>query len=196
MVNVIWLLLLLSGILVAALNGNLPLVTTAAFDAVTYAVKVAIELIGVISLWLGLLKIAERANLVRLISKLVAPVASLIFPEVPRNHPAFFAIIMNLAANVLGLGNAATPFGLKAMEHLQELNSQKDTASPAMITFLALNTSCITLVPTLVISLRSQAGSADPAEIIGATVLATCCGTVFAIFLNSVLKRKYFHKKY
>jgi spore maturation protein A len=130
----------------------------------------------------------------RILAKFIAPFARRLFPDVPRDNPALSAIIMNLAANILGLGNAATPFGLKAMEHLQEINPDKEAASPAMITFLALNTSCITIVPTLVISLRVQAGSVNPTEIIGATILSTAIGTVCALIFNGFFRRRYFRK--
>lgn len=195
MLNVIWLLLLGGGIIYAALNGNIEAVTSAAFTAATESVRMAIELCGVLCLWLGLLKLAEEAGLVRIIARLISPLVRRLFPDVPPNHPALFAIIMNIAANLLGLGNAATPFGLKAMEHLQSLNPDKSSASPAMITLLALNTSCITLVPTLVISLRTQAGSALPTDIVPATIIATSIGTCFAILFDRCLRRKYFGGK-
>lgn len=188
MLNIIWLFLLGGGILFAAINGNIEAVTEAAFAATADVVSLALNMCGVLCLWLGMLKLAEDAGLVRIIARVISPLVRRLFPEVPRDHPAIFAIVMNIAANMLGLGNAATPFGLKAMEQLQKLNPDKDTASNSMITFLALNTSCITLVPTLVISLRAQAGSALPTDIIAPTVTATAVGTCFAICFDRYLR--------
>jgi len=192
LVNIIWFILLAGGIILSMFNGKVDVISNAAFAAAGNSVAIVIEITGVICLWMGLLRLAEASGLVNIIAKLAAPIARLLFPDVPRDHPAFFAILMNLAANVLGLGNAATPFGLKAMQYLQELNPDKKSASASMITFLALNTSCITLIPTLVISLRVQAGSASPTEIIGATIFATCIGTTFAVFFDRILRRRYF----
>ncbi|MGI6678835.1 MAG: nucleoside recognition domain-containing protein [Dehalobacterium sp.] len=190
MVNLIWLILLLSGILTAGLNGNIEIVTESAFQAAQTGVKISFEIIGVMTLWLGLLKLAEKSGLVQLISRMVRPLAVLLFPSIPKESPALGSIIMNLSANILGLGNAATPFGLKAMAQLQELNHDKNVASDAMITFLALNTSCITLIPAMVISLRVQEGSANPVEIVGTTILATACGMTCAICADIVLRKR------
>jgi spore maturation protein A len=189
-VNLIWLILLLSGILTAGLNGNIEIVTESAFQAAQTGVKISFEIIGVMTLWLGLLKLAEKSGLVQLISRMVRPLAVLLFPSIPKESPALGSIIMNLSANILGLGNAATPFGLKAMAQLQELNHDKNVASDAMITFLALNTSCITLIPAMVISLRVQEGSANPVEIVGTTILATACGMTCAICADIVLRKR------
>lgn len=193
-VNLIWLVLLLSGIITAGLNGNIEVVTESAFQAAQTGVKISFEIIGVMTLWLGLLKLAEQSGLVQAISRLVRPVALLLFPSIPKDSPALGSIIMNLSANILGLGNAATPFGLKAMAQLQELNQNKNVASDAMITFLALNTSCITLIPAMVISLRVQEGSANPIEIVGTTIIATACATICAICADIILRKKYRNK--
>ncbi len=187
-VNLIWLLLLLVGIGVGVANGQVDAVSNAIFTAAAQGVKITIEITGVLALWMGLLKLAERSGLVNLLASLAAPIVGRLFPQIPRDHPAFGAIIMNLSANLLGLGNAATPFGLKAMEHLQSLNPHPEQASPAMATFLALNTSSFTLVPAMVISLRAQAGSAAPAEIIGATIVATGCGVLCALTLDRIFR--------
>ncbi|MCL1817041.1 MAG: spore maturation protein [Clostridiales bacterium] len=190
MLNIIWLVLLGGGVLYAALNGNIDAVSQAAFAAAGDAVRLGIEMCGVLCLWLGLLKLAEDAGLIRLFARMITPVARLLFPAIPKDDPAISVIVMNIAANMLGLGNAATPFGLKAMEHLQRLNPQKDTASAPMITMLVLNTSGITLIPTLVISLRSQAGSMNPTEIVGATIIASTCGACFAVILDAILRHR------
>ena len=173
MLNLIWLFLILTGLIAAAFNGRIDLVTETCFSAANEGVQVCLDLIGLMTLWLGMLEIARQAGLVRLLSRLLQPLTRLLFPEVPPNHPALGAILMNISANILGLGNAATPFGLKAMEELQKLNPRPDTATDAMCTFLAANTSCITLVPATIVGARVAAGSASPTEIVGPTVLAT-----------------------
>ena len=158
MVNLIWLIMLLSGIAVAAFKGNIEQVTASALQAAELGIEVAIHLMGIMSLWLGLMHIAEKAGLIKSLAKLFSPVIGLLFPSLKPDSPAFGAIIMNLCANILGLGNAATPFGLKAMQELQKENPDPTTASPAMITFLALNTSCITIIPATIIGVRMKAG--------------------------------------
>lgn len=195
MVNLIWLLLLGSGLVVAAANGNMPAISQAAFQAAQDAVRIAFELVGLMALWLGLLHIAEDASLVHLLARLARPLTRLLFPSIPRDHPAIGSIIMNLSASFLGLGNAATPFGLKAMQQMQTLNSKPDTASDAMCTFLALNTSCITIIPATVIGLRVAAASANPTEIIVPTILATTTGTVAAIVADQFFRAYYRHRE-
>ena len=191
MVNVIWLFLLLSGIVVAGLKGSIDVVTSAALNAAGMAVTISLELIGLMALWLGLLKIAEEAGLVMLLGKLVRPITNFLFPSIPREHPAMGAIIMNLSANILGLGNAATPFGLKAMQELQKLNSNPDEASDAMCTFLALNTACITLIPATIIGIRATAGSVNTTEIVGPTIFATTIGTIVAVTADRLFQKRY-----
>jgi len=184
LLNVIWLLLLASGIIVAAINGNIEVVTQAALGAARDAVEVCFNLIGVMSLWLGIMKIAEKGGLINGVAWLLRPLMEKVFPSVPPRHPAMGAIILNLSANVLGLGNAATPFGMKAMQELQSLNHDSDEASAAMCTFLALNTSCITLIPATIIGIRVSFNSANPTEIVGACIFATTCATVVALTLD------------
>ena len=145
------------------------------------AVTLAIGLVGVMSLFLGLMKIAERAGLLLVVAKTLRPLMMRLFPAVPVDHPAMGAMIMNLSANILGLGNAATPFGIRAMEHLDTLNGEKGKATDAMILFLAINTSSVTLLPTGVIALRAAAGSSDPAGIVPTTLFATLVSTTVAI---------------
>ncbi|MEW6621616.1 MAG: nucleoside recognition domain-containing protein [Bacillota bacterium] len=191
MVNLIWLFLLLCGIVVAAINGNIEVVTKSALDAAQTSVTIALELIGIMALWLGILKIAEEAGLVRALAKLVMPITVFLFPSVPKDHPALGSIVMNLSANILGLGNAATPFGLKAMKELQSLNKKPEEASEAMCTFLALNTSCITLIPATIIGIRASAGSNNPSEIVGTTIFATACAMLVAITADRILRHRY-----
>jgi spore maturation protein SpmA len=157
----------------------------AANDAVT----LGIGLIGVLALFLGLMKIIETSGLLNIIAKCLSPLLQRLFPEIPRNHPAMGAMVMNLSANMLGMGNAATPFGLKAMQELEKLNPQPGIASNAMILFLAINTSCVTLLPAKVIALRTAAGSADPASIIATTLFATLCSMVIGIIVTKWIQR-------
>ena len=150
-------------------------------DAAKGSVTLAIGLIGVMALFLGLMKVAESGGLLTIIARLLRPIMVRLFPEVPAEHPAMGAIIMNLAANVMGLGNAATPFGIRAMQELDKLNPYKGTATNSMVLFLAINTSSVTLLPTGVIALRAAAGSSDPAAIMPTTLFATICSTIVAI---------------
>ena len=189
MINLVWVAMIIAGIILAAWQGRPEIITEASFQAARSAVKYAIELMGVMSFWLGMMKIAEEAGLIRSLAKLLRPLMGFLFPSVPTNHPAMGAIVMNLSANILGLGNAATPFGLKAMEELQSLNRDKERATTAMCTFLALNTSCLTILPTMVISLRVSAGSANPTEIIGTTFFATAIGMTLAIIADRLCRR-------
>lgn len=192
MVNYIWLFMIASGVLVAAFNGNIDVVTKAALDGAQTAVKIAINLIAIITFWLGIMKLAEDAGLVRGLAYLVRPLMRFLFPSVPKDHPAMGAIVMNLSANILGLGNAATPMGLIAMQELQKLNhGDKRTASDAMCTFLALNTGCITLIPTTIIGIRLIYGSVNPTEIVGTTIFATACGMTVAIVVDRMFRFMY-----
>ena len=190
MLNFIWLLLLTSGIVIAALNGNIEVVTEAALTAAQGAVKVCFDLIGVMALWLGIMKIAEEGGLIASLAKLVRPVMVRLFPSVPAQHPAMGAIILNISANVLGLGNAATPMGMKAMQELQLLNQGSEEASEAMCTFLALNTSCITLIPATIIGVRLSYGSSNPTEIVGPCIFATAAAMIIAMTLDWWFRKK------
>ncbi len=160
-------------------------------DAAAGSVTLAIGLVGVMALFLGLMKVAEKGGLLVIIAKTLRPLLIRLFPEVPADHPAMGAMILNMAANVLGLGNAATPFGIRAMQQLETLNSQKGTATNAMALFLAINTSSITLLPTGVIALRASAGSVDPAGIVPTTLFATICSTTVAIVAAKFLEKRW-----
>jgi spore maturation protein A len=164
-------------------------ITQAAFDAAGAAVQIAIGLIGIMALWLGMMKIAEAAGLVTLIARAVRPLTIRLFPDIPADHPAVAAMLMNISANMLGLGNAATPFGLKAMEELNKLNPKAGVATNSMCTFLAMNTSCITLIPATAIAVRAASGSANPAIIIGTTVLASLTATIVGVTMAKLLQR-------
>jgi spore maturation protein A len=141
------------------------------------------------TLWLGLMRVAEEAGLVRGLARVARPVMRRLFPEVPADHPAMGAMLMNISANVLGLGNAATPFGVKAMQALESLNPRPGTATDAQALFCALNTASVQLVPASVIALRAAAGSRAPGEIIGATILASLCGAAAAVLAAKLLAR-------
>lgn len=195
MLNLIWLFLILGGIAVATFNGKIDLVTETFFNAANEGVRVCLDLIGLMTLWLGMLEVAKQAGLISLIARLLRPITVFLFPDVPPNHPALGAIIMNISANILGLGNAATPFGLKAMEELQKLNPRPDTATDAMCTFLAVNTSCITLIPATIIGVRVAAGSSEPAEVVGPTIFATGFSMLTVLVLDilwrTILRPRY-----
>ena len=153
------------------------------------SVELALGLIGVMTLFLGLMKVAEAGGLLRVIAALIRPLMVKLFPEVPAHHPAMGAMILNLSANVMGLGNAATPFGIRAMQELNTLNARPGTATDSMALFLAINTSSVTLLPTGVIALRASAGSADPAGILPTTLFATICSTAAAIIAAKLYAR-------
>lgn len=189
MINYIWAGMLIIGFIVGAITGNLDKVTAAAIDNAETGVSLSLGLIGVMALWLGLMKIAEDAGIIEKLAKLLKPVTVRLFPDVPPEHPAMGAMVMNIAANVLGLGNAATPLGLKAMQELQSLNPQKDTATNAMVMFLAINTSSVTLIAASTIAILSSAGSANPTSIIGPTIVATTVSTVVGVTAAKLLQR-------
>ena len=189
MINYIWCGMIIIGIIVGTLTGNIEAVSTAAIEWAETAVELSLGLIGVMALWLGLMKIAEEAGIVRGMGLLMKPIMVKLFPEVPADHPAMGSIVANMAANFFGLGNAATPLGIKAMQELQDLNENKDEASNAMVMFLAINTSSVTLISSSTIAYRSAAGAANPADIIGPTIVATIVSTAVAIIACKVLEK-------
>lgn len=163
--------------------------TSGVFDSVKFAVTLAIGLVGIMSLWLGLMKIAEKSGLINIVAKAVKPVMIRLFPEVPPDHPAMGSIVMAIAASVLGLGNSATPLGLKAMQELQTLNKVKDTASNAMCMLMAMSTSSVTLIPATIIGIRAAANSSNASEIIAPVILATGISTTVAIVMTKILEK-------
>lgn len=192
MVNIIWFAMMFTGLVVAAATGRMETVTQSMFSSAEKAVSVAISLVSIMTFWLGMMSLVEKSGLINWIVRILKPFARLLYPRVPQDHPAMHAMLMNMSANLLGMGSAATPFGLKAMQELQELNEDPETASDEMCTFLAVNTSSLTLVPTTVVAMRAATGSMNPTEILGATILATFCSTTVAVILDRVL-RKFFH---
>jgi spore maturation protein A len=185
----IWAFLLAASVVAAALRGRVGELTAAAARSAGEAVTLSIGLVGIMALWLGLMRVAEEAGLVRWIARLVAPLLRRLFPQVPAEHPAMGAIVMNVAANVLGLGNAATPFGIRAMQELETLNSRPGTATDAQVMLCAINTASVQLVPATVIALRTAAGSRAPGDIIGPTLLASGCGVTVAVLVAWLLAR-------
>jgi spore maturation protein A len=195
MLNYVWLGLMIIAIVVGAINGKLAEVTTAAFEMAETSVNIALGLIGLMALWLGIMKIAEDSGLVKVMAKIIKPIFKRLFPEVPSDHPAIASILLNLSASWLGLSNAATPLGLKAMEELQKLNKKKDTASNAMVTFLAMNTASITLIPATIIAVRISLNSRNPQEIIATSIFASVVATTVAIIAARLLEKLPVFKK-
>ncbi len=189
MLNYIWSGMLLIGFVVGIINGRLSHVTSAVLDSSKAAVDLSIALLGVMCLWTGVMEIASRAGLIKTIANLIKPVTNMLYPGVPRDHPAMASIVMNMVANFFGLGNAATPLGLKAMNELQKLNPDKGTATDDMCMFLIINTSSIQLIPATLIALRSAAGSSEPTVIIGAVWVTTVCTTVTGIVVGKIFAR-------
>lgn len=190
MVNFIWLFFIVSAFIIGALQGRMEAVTEAAFDGAKTGVTVCFGLISIIVFWLGMMRIAEDSGLLNKLAKLLRPFIRFLFPSVPKDHPAFGYIMSNMSANILGLGNAATPMGIKAMQELQKLNPNPDTATPAMCTLLALNTASITLIPTTLIAIRMSFNSEHPADIVGPTLIATMISTAAAIIVDRWFRRR------
>jgi spore maturation protein A len=189
MLNYIWFGLMAIALVVAAFNGTAAGVTKGAVDSAKVAVEIAIGLIGIMTLWLGIMRVAEKAGLIAMLARLLRPFRRLLFPDVPPDHPAIGAMIMSVSANMLGLNNAATPMGIKAMEELQTINEEKETASNAMVTFMVLNTSGIQFIPATIIGVLAAAGSRNPTAIIATTLIATSCGAVAAVISAKLLQR-------
>lgn len=192
MLNYIWFALIVIGVFVAGLLGNIQGddgIAEGAWASAKVAINLAIGLIGLMMLWLGMLRLAERAGLIRVLARGIRPLMTRLFPDVPAEHPAMGAMIMNMAANMLGLGNAATPLGLKAMNELNRLNPHPGTATNAMCTFLAINTSSVTLIPATAIGLVAAAGIDNPYAIVAPAIGATLCSTIVAILAVKSFQR-------
>jgi spore maturation protein SpmA len=166
-------------------------VTNAVLEYAGTAVTIALGLIGIMALWLGVMKVAEEAGLIKIIARSLKPFTKRLFPEIPSDHPAMSSMIMNISANMLGLGNAATPFGLKAMEEMEKINPNKGTASNSMVTFLAINTAGLTLIPATAIAVRAASGSSNPAIIIGTTIFGALCATVAGVTAAKIIEKFY-----
>ena len=166
-----------------------PAIINSTFDTSKTAFEISLGLTGVLSLWLGIMKIGEKGGVVNAMARLLSPVFTRLFPEIPRNHPVFGNIFMNISANMLGLDNAATPLGLKAMEDLQALNTKKDTASNSMIMFLVLNTSGLTIIPVSIMVYRAQMGAAQPTDIFIPILIATFFSTLAGVIITGLYQR-------
>lgn len=188
MINYIWFFMIASGILVAALDGRIEVVTEAIVRGAEQGITIALGLAGLIAFWSGMMQIAQESGLMAQLARTMRPIGRKLFPDVPPDHPAMGAVLLAMAANVLGLGNACTPLGIKAMEELQKLNPSKDTASNSMCTFVAITASSLTLLPTTIIALRTAAGSADPTAVVGTTIIATTASTAAAIIVDRILR--------
>ena len=166
-----------------------PAIMTSTFDTARTAFEISIGLTGVLSLWMGIMKIGESGGLVAAIARLLSPILCRIFPDIPKGHPAMGTMFMNFSANFLGLDNAATPMGLKAMQELQDLNTKKDTASNPMIMFLVLNTSGMTLIPVSVLLYRAQLGAANPTDVFIPILIATTISTITGLVITAICQR-------
>lgn len=190
MVNIIWVLFIIIGIIYSLISGNFNVINNEILVSGKSALELLLGMLPLLVIWMGLMKVAEEAGIISSISKMMSPILKKIFPSVPNNNPSLGFIASNIAANMAGLGSAATPFGLKAMESLQKLNKDKKVASEAMITFLVLNTSGVTIVPTTIISLRLLYGSVNPSVVLPFCIIATTCSTIGGLTIDYLIRRK------
>ncbi len=190
MVSIIWGFFLVVGVFFSIFTGQIEPLNNQILKGASEGIGILMEMLPVLVLWTGVMKIAEDAGILQKFSNLVRPILHLIFPSLDKDDAALGYIASNIAANALGLGSAATPFGLKAMDELQKKNPKKDTATEAMITFLILNTGGVTIVPTTVIALRLMHGSANPSEIIITSILATACSSISGLFLDYIIRKR------
>ncbi len=191
MVNIIWMILIVVGVFYGILTNNLETINNTIVDSTKISLDMLFKIFPVIALWMGLTKIAEKSGLLEKLSIKLSPLLTKLFPEIPKNHESLSLIASNMIANIFGLGSAATPFGLKAMSSLQKLNKKKDTASRSMITFLVINTSGLTIIPTTIISLRMMYGSLEPTKIVLACIISTLFATIGGILIDRILARRY-----
>ncbi len=189
MVNIIWVGLIVIAIVYSLLSGNIETINSGILTHATSGVNLLLEMMPLIILWTGIMKIAEESGLLKIFARFLNPLLSKLFPSLNKDHKALGYIASNIAANMLGLGSAATPFGLKAMQELDKDNPNKGTASEAMITFLVLNTAGVTLIPTTVIALRLMSGSANPTEIIITSILATSISSISGLTLDYFIRK-------
>lgn len=195
MLNPIWLTLVILAVLLGGATGHLKEVTDAAFEACKTAVMViALPLSGVMALWLGIMRLADKSGMMHVIAKTLRPLLTRLFPDVPADHPAMGSMVMNMAANMLGLANAATPLGLRAMQDLEKLNQRPGTATNAMCTFLAINTGSIQLIPASAVAILAAAGSTQPTAIIGTALIASICTTTVGLLSVKTLEKLPFYR--
>lgn len=190
MVNKIWGFFIISGIIACLVNGKVEILNKEILNSTTSSLDMILKIFPVMALWLGIMNIAKASGLLDKISKAFYPLLRFLFPDIPKNHESLNFISSNIIANMAGLGNAATPFGLKAMKSLQELNKKKDTATRSMITFLVINTSGVTIIPTTIISLRMMYKSTSPTSIVLPCIIATSLATISGIIMDRLLARR------
>lgn len=187
MISKVWAGFIIIGIIYSVLTGKVEMVNNEILECTKSSLDLVTKIFPVMALWLGIMKIAETSGLLSKLSSKLSPILGKLFPEIPKNHESLSLIASNIIANMAGLGNAATPFGLKAMKSLQEINEKKDTASRSMITFLVLNTSGVTIIPTTIISLRLLYGSVSPTEIVMPCLIATSFATIAGLMMDRFL---------
>src|SRR5512133_302870 len=195
MLNYIWLGLVVLAVIIGGCTDHLKDVADKAFEMAEFAVmRTALPLVGIMALWLGIMRLAERAGLVALLARALRPLMRRLFPDVPPEHPAMGSMLLNMAASILGLGNAATPLGLRAMRDLESLNPRPGTATNAMCTYLAINTSSIQLIPATAIAILAANKSSNPTAIVGTSIMATTCAAVSAVIAAKFLERLPFYR--
>lgn len=195
MVNLLWAGMIVISIIIAAINGKMETITPLIFASAEQAVNIALGLISIMVFWLGMMKIIEKSGFIHIVIFFLKPIAHWLFPGVPHNHKAMNVMLMNMGANLLGMGNAATPFGIKAMKELEALNNNPGEATDDMCTFLAINTASLTLIPTTIIAIRAATGAQNPADVIGTTIAATFCSATVAILSDRFFRHYHRYKK-
>lgn len=191
MVNKVWSSFIIIGLVFSIINGNTDNINTVILESTKTSLDMILKILPVMGLWLGIMNIASKSGLLERFSKLISPLLKKIFPDIPENHESLSFISSNIIANMFGLGNAATPFGLKAMKSLQELNDNKEEATRSMITFLVINTCGLTLIPTTVISLRMMYGSNNPTFILLPCIIVTFSSLIIGLLADRILYRRY-----
>ena len=191
MINIVWLILIVVGIVYGIITNNIEVINNTIVDSTKTSLDMLIKIFPVIALWMGLTNIASKSGLLNKLSLKLSPLLTKLFPDIPKGHESFALMASNMISNIFGLGSAATPFGLKAMNSLQKLNKKKDTASRSMITFLVINTSGLTIIPTTIISLRMMHGSKNPTIIVLACIISTLIATIGGLIVDRILARRY-----
>ncbi len=191
MVNKVWGFLIIIGLIFSLVSGKTDMINTEILESTKTSLDMVLKILPVMALWLGIMNIASKSGLLVKFSKLISPFLNKIFPEIPKNHESLGYISSNIVANMFGLGNAATPFGLKAMKSLQELNPKKDEATRSMITFLVMNTCGLTIIPTTVISLRMMYGSLNPTFILLPCIVVTFLSLFLALIVDRIFAKRY-----
>lgn len=191
MVNKLWTYFIIVGIVFGLISGNSLNINETILNSAKTSLEIFLQIFPVIALWLGIMNIATNSGLLEKLSRGLSKILHPLFPEVPKNHISLAYISSNIIANMFGLGSAATPFGLKAMQSLQEINENKKVASKSMLTFTMLNTAAITIIPTTLIALRMMHGSEEPTKTVMVTLISTVVATIFSIILDKILARRY-----